>query len=254
MTANQLNGSQTYLLHQLPLFSGMFQTKFFRYFDVPSNIPKSKQRKMTKTSDDMKKLNLSLEELKHTLERNVLASVRLNDSTGKINSIVDSINEIANQTNLLALNASIEAARAGEHGKGFAVVADEVKKLAETSKASTNEIMDVLNLIREETKENQSFTIKSQQMLKESEEINHSAQHTFFDVKEMNESFIQDTLIIKEMIHKLKQKIDGINNYASELMSISSESSESIDQLNHQFQSIKDMFNEIVHRFDEIKK
>ncbi|WP_082340118.1 MULTISPECIES: methyl-accepting chemotaxis protein [Lysinibacillus] len=47
----------------------------------------------------------------------------------------------------------MEAARAGEHGKGFAVVADEVRKLAEESKASANQIVDVIALIQQETME-----------------------------------------------------------------------------------------------------
>lgn len=58
------------------------------------------------------------------------SNLELQESSAKINEIVDYIRRISSQTNLLALNAAIEAARAGEAGKGFSVVAGEIRRLA----------------------------------------------------------------------------------------------------------------------------
>jgi methyl-accepting chemotaxis protein len=68
----------------------------------------------------------------------------LGDLSKQITVVVDSIRKVAGQTNLLALNATIEAARAGDAGRGFTVVAIEVKALAQSARAATEAIDEIV--------------------------------------------------------------------------------------------------------------
>ena len=74
----------------------------------------------------------------------------VSDRIEEIDEILRFITDITGKTNLLALNAAIIAAQAGAQGKGFGVVADEINELAQSTKAQTNRIGDVIKGLREE--------------------------------------------------------------------------------------------------------
>ncbi|WJW74744.1 methyl-accepting chemotaxis protein [Thiohalobacter sp. IOR34] len=89
------------------------------------------------------------ETMRHMMEAtgNINAKLAvLSEKAANINSVVTTINKVADQTNLLSLNAAIEAEKAGEYGAGFAVVATEIRRLADQTAVAT---WDIEQMVKE---------------------------------------------------------------------------------------------------------
>jgi methyl-accepting chemotaxis protein len=149
--------------------------------------------------------------IKATTESVTESITQLEQASGRINAIVEAIDDIAAQTNLLALNAAIEAARAGEHGRGFAVVAEEVRKLAERSSSQTKEIADIISNIQNLTQEAVRATTEGREEVESGAELVSVAGQA---LKQIRESVMETV----DQITSLAQTAQELNQASSKTM------------------------------------
>jgi len=141
----------------------------------------------------------------------------LNDSSSKINKVIEMVKSISGQTNLLALNSAIEAARAGEHGKGFAIVADEVRKLADQTKDSVEQIADLIGMSNGITKHVVQAIQEIQELVNNSIEQNLNSLKAFDAISGSVEGSIVNFQNVGSQITELANIIESIGESSEQL-------------------------------------
>ncbi|WP_086481634.1 methyl-accepting chemotaxis protein [Oceanospirillum sanctuarii] len=164
---------------------------------------------------------------------------RLSEHSQEINSILSTIQGIAEQTNLLALNAAIEAARAGEQGRGFAVVADEVRVLSQRTHQSTEEIQQMIDSLQKASDEAVKLMSSSRQQAEDSvEEANNaydkllSITDAITGISDMSTQTAAATEEQTQVNHSISENTLRIRDIASQLSDESAQSRARAGELN----------------------
>jgi len=140
-------------------------------------------------------------------------------------SLIATVNDVAEQSNLLAVNAAIEAAKAGEAGRGFAVVAAEVKALAEQSKQATAQVRGILGEIQRAT---QAAVMAAEQGVKASEAGAGVAGRAGEAIRLLSESLTESAQAAQQIVVSVEQQSVGMDQVALAMQNIQQASAQNL--------------------------
>lgn len=164
---------------------------------------------------------------------------QLSAQVKQIGAISSLVNEISHQTNVLSLNAAVEAVRAGDHGKGFAVVAAEIRKLADQSKASSENISQLVKDIQNLVQATVVATEVENEQMQRSAQIVQTSAHNFSEVAGANEELV---LSGKQICLGAEQQAQAIQEVFQAMQSLNAaaiETTNSLAQTRQGTQSLK---------------
>jgi len=177
----------------------------------------------------------------------------LSDAINRVGEITQVIKEIAEQTNLLALNAAIEAARAGEQGRGFAVVADEVRKLAERTAASTADITNMVDTIKNSSAAAVSAINRIEQEVHEGANFNRLTGESLNQIVESAVKVSDSAHQIATAVKEQSLASEEIARNMERITSITEENSFSIQEVDAAAKQLSATANELQHLVGQFK-
>lgn len=184
----------------------------------------------------------------------------LSEETKAINSIIETINDIADQTGLLSLNASIEAARAGEVGKGFAVVAEEIRKLSDQSVEAAKEIGLIVERIDQKKAVVADMTGQSAETVRSQSEAMKLAAGSFGQVRDSVADMMAVMGEISQIMQEMetqKEKTTNMIDHMAEISKMNQDAAQNMlvntnEQTNH-ISNLRDAVHTLEGESDELK-
>ncbi len=203
------------------------------------------------TGSSLSETTRSIEDLVKAVQHTAEQMSELDEATGRIETIVTMINDIAGQTNLLALNASIEAARAGDAGRGFAVVAGEVRRLSESTQSSAKQIQEVVGSLRTAAQAAKGGAEQSRVEAELGGERMHTAGRDFQSIVSRFPVFATSMNQLSEAMGRQQSLMHETTGHMSEISTFLQDSSGRVENISHSGESLAAMSERL---YDSVRR
>lgn len=228
-------------------------TQLVQMTDEMAKAAANAQNILQELNDNMGNVKVSVETISEKTNQT-------HASVEEASRMTEVITAIAEQTNLLSLNASIEAARAGEHGKGFAVVASEIQKLAEQSSQAAVDIQNILQQLRDNSKNSVDKMEDVQQIILEQEEkisntnaVFETVEHSIEKSVEGIDAIQKKTEILDDARMKTVEIVQNVSAIAQENAASTEETAAELDQVTEllgQLDKVTDSLGNVTNRLE----
>ncbi len=197
----------------------------------------------TESSDGEESIIQTLHNVMQTVTQQVYT---LANFSQRIGSIVETIDEISSKTTLLAFNAAIEAARAGKTGKGFAVVAEEIRRLAESTRTSSEEIARLIHQVQERIQETMEIVETGMH------QITEKAQDAGEKVTAMSKEISQTIQQVVAIIEQNTASLERLANSSQEIQSMMEQLLRAADRSHDASEKVLNATTETVQQIEAV--
>lgn len=197
-------------------------------------------------------LNEKTNTLKKSVDSTEEIAKDLENKTGHIKTITDTIMAIANQTKLLSLNASIEAARAGEAGRGFSVVAEEIRKLAESSSSAVTSITGILDDLTKGITHMAKDAEENKIALTKNIEASEGVEISLKSIAEVSETLEKEAQALRALMSTMTRNQEEISGEISSIANIAEENTAEAEEVLASLSVQKEHIENIGHKVENI--
>ncbi|MFD2671848.1 methyl-accepting chemotaxis protein [Marinicrinis sediminis] len=180
---------------------------------------------------DVQSIQEQMQAIERSSEGSEQSIRKLQQQSDHIHTMIQEITRIAAATNILSLNAAIEASRAGEAGKGFAVVAQEIRELADHSKRTAGQIVEVVAHIHQEALSAVHAIgedrVRIQEGVVQTERASASFQHIQSSVVQVRDKVLE----VSALVEQLTASSEGIVESARQTAEISETAAGSCEEI-----------------------